>query len=247
VTFYLPTWFQSVRAVGPISSGIYYLPMAMTISPAAIVQSIVVTKTGKYRLMNLLGWCFLLLGVGLLISVKANTSIGVLVISQIIAGLGMGFLFATTFVVLAPIDVADNAAAVAFLTFLRIFSQAWGVNIAGAILQNSLQTRIPAELLSGLPASEDIVYTLIPQIPSMPSVLKAEVQDAFLQSLRQVWIAMTVLSGIGICTMIFIKDYALRTTTDKKWDTVNEEKHGSNTSVEIDLNDQSGTAEKQDV
>ncbi|KAF7368499.1 MFS general substrate transporter [Mycena venus] len=252
VTFYLPTWFQSVRGATPIASGLYFLPMVMTISPAAIVQSLLVAKTGKYRLINLFGWCFLLLGVGLLISVKANTSIGVLVVCQIIMGVGMGFLYATTFVILAPLDVTDNAAAVALLTFLRIFSQAWGVNIAGAILQNSLQTRIPASLISSLPPAEEIAYTIIPLISSMPQALKTQVQDAFLQSLRNVWIAMAILSGIGLCTLVLIKDLPLRTTTDKKWDTVSEKPDPeralvANAPVEINLNGQSGTAEKQDV
>ncbi|KAK7013962.1 MFS general substrate transporter [Favolaschia claudopus] len=260
ITFYLPTWLQSVRGASPISSGLLFLPMVMTISPAAIVQSILVTKTGKYRLINLFGWCFLLLGVGLLISVKANTSIGVLVVCQIVMGLGMGFLYATTFVILAPLEVTDNAAAVAFLTFLRIFSQAWGVNIAGAILQNSLRTHLPSSVITDLPASSDVAYSIISQIPSMPEPLKAQVITAFFQSLRSVWIAMAVLSGVGICTLVLIKDLPLRTTTDKKWDTVNNEKKSeqleapSTTNVnaqaavvEISLTGQSGTAEKEEV
>ncbi|KAF7332996.1 MFS general substrate transporter [Mycena venus] len=245
VGFYLPTWFQSVREASPVTSGLYFLPMVTTISPSAIVQGLLVTKTGKYRLINLIGWCTLLLGVGLLVSVKANTSIGVLAVYQLIMGVGMGFLYATTFVVLAPLDVSDNAAAVALLTFLRVFSQAWGVNIAGAILQNSLQKRIPPSVASSLPRGTEIAYAIVPLIPSMAPAVKTEVKDAFLQSLRQVWIAMAVLCGIGLCTLVMIKDIPLRTTTDKKWDTVNEKQAVAATAPDGNVKDGSEEAEKQ--
>lgn len=46
-----PTWFQSVREASPIASGLYLLPLVLTISPSATVQSILVAKTGKYRLI----------------------------------------------------------------------------------------------------------------------------------------------------------------------------------------------------
>lgn len=46
-----PTWFQSVREASPITSGLYFLPLAATISPSAIVQGIIVAKTGQYRFL----------------------------------------------------------------------------------------------------------------------------------------------------------------------------------------------------
>ncbi|KAJ6506288.1 MFS general substrate transporter [Mycena vitilis] len=245
VGFYLPTWFQSVKDASPITSGLYFLPIVLTVSPSAVVQGILTTKTGKYRLINLIGWCLSLLGIGLLISVAQHTSLGVIIVSQLIMGVGMGLLYATTFVILAPLDVSDNASAVALMTFLRVFSQAWGVNIAGAILQNSLQTRIPASVIRSLPSGTEIAYTVIPLIYSMPTALKTEVQEAFLQSLRHVWIAMAVLSGIGMCTMVLIENIPLQSTTDKKWDTVNEKTPSAGTDAKRD--EESDSPEKPDV
>jgi hypothetical protein len=56
----------------------------------------------------------------------------------------------------------------------------------------------------------------------MPAALKKQVEEAFLQSLRHVWIAMACLAGLGLCSLIFIKDIPLRRVTDKKWDSVGE-------------------------
>jgi hypothetical protein len=62
----------------------------------------------------------------------------------------------------------------------------WDVNIAGAILQNGLQKRIPPSLITSLPHNREIVYIIIPLMPSMSQPLKVEVQDVFLQSLWQI-------------------------------------------------------------
>ncbi|KAJ6544422.1 MFS general substrate transporter [Mycena capillaripes] len=244
-----PTWFQAVRGASPITSGLYLLPLVLTISPSATIQAILVAKTGKYRLINLIGWCLCLLGVGLLVSVKGNAPTVLLVIYQLIVGPGMGLLYASTFVVLAPLDVSDNTAAVAFLTFLRVFSQAWGVSIGGAILQNSLLEKIPASVIATLPQNTEIAYTIIPLIADMSQTLKTEVQFAFHESLREVWIAMAVLSSVGLCTLVLIKDIPLQTTTDKKWSTVDEKKKPppSGSSMPNRAEQTTGSAEKEEV
>jgi hypothetical protein len=60
------------------------------------------------------------------------------------------------------------------------------VNIAGTILQNGLQKRIPPSLIASLPRNWEIAYIIISLILSMSQPLKAEVQDVFLQSLWQI-------------------------------------------------------------
>jgi hypothetical protein len=46
-----PTWFQAVRLADPVRSGLDFLPMAATISPAAIAQGLIVAKLGHYRVL----------------------------------------------------------------------------------------------------------------------------------------------------------------------------------------------------
>lgn len=46
-----PTWFQAVRLADPVRSGLDFLPMAVTISPAAIAQGLLVAKLGHYRML----------------------------------------------------------------------------------------------------------------------------------------------------------------------------------------------------
>ncbi|KAH8101534.1 MFS general substrate transporter [Cristinia sonorae] len=213
-----PMWFQAARAASPILAGVFVLPLAATISPFAIVQGIIAAKTGTYRSVSAVGWCFLVLGVGLFISVRLSTSIGLLVLYQLFEGVGMGLVYSTTFMVLAPLPVSENAAAVALLTFFRTFSQTWGIAIAGTILQNELTKKLPAQLIAQLPSGSDLAYSIIPQIRSLPEPLKGETQDAFLQSTRLVWIILSAISGVGLLTVFATEHIPLHRKTDSNWD-----------------------------
>lgn len=64
----------------------------------------------------------MLIGVGLFTLIDADTPIAVTVPMQIIAAIGFGFLWATNFTVMAPLDPVHNASALSFLLFVRTFS-----------------------------------------------------------------------------------------------------------------------------
>ena len=64
----------------------------------------------------------MLLGVGLLQLLDERTSVALSIPFQIIAAVGFGFLYATTFTVRAPLGPTQNAAALSFLLFVRTLS-----------------------------------------------------------------------------------------------------------------------------
>lgn len=174
-------------------------------------------KTGRYRIINTVGWSMLLIGLGLFTSLQISTNIGLIVFYQLIIGVGLGLVFVTTFIVLAPLPITENASALAFLTFVRTFAQAWGVAITGTILQNRLKSDLPLSVLSQFPEGADLTYGVIPLIPTMMEPLRSEVSSAFLHSMRTVWIVMVALCGMGFLSSILVKDITLGNSTDKKW------------------------------
>ncbi|KAI9066853.1 Mfs1.1 [Trametes sanguinea] len=155
VTFYLPTYFQAAKLATPLLSGLYIFPTAICISPAAIVQGILISKTGKYRLISLLGWCSMTIGVGLLTLLKPSTPVAVTIPFQVIAAIGFGFVYATTFSVLAPLPPTQNAAALSFLLFMRTFSSAWA---SGIPLIPSLEQPLRDEVRAAFADSVRLVW-----------------------------------------------------------------------------------------
>lgn len=64
----------------------------------------------------------MLIGVGLLTLLHEDTHVAISIPFQVIAAVGFGFLYATTFTVLAPLEPTQNAAALSFLLFVRTLS-----------------------------------------------------------------------------------------------------------------------------
>ncbi|KAI0657008.1 iron permease [Cubamyces menziesii] len=217
VVFYLPAYFQSSKLAPPLLSGLYLLPTALCISPSATLQGIIVSRTGKYRLISVVGWAAMLVGMGLMTLLDADSPIAVTIPIQIIAGVGFGLVYATIFTVMAPLEPVHNASALSFLLFVRTLSSAWAIPISATILQNALRTRLPAAFLATIPAGHDLAYSAIPAIPALPEPLQREVRDAFAASFRLVWRVMLGLCGVGLLSVALQDHVPLHTKMDERW------------------------------
>ena len=217
----------------PLKSGLYMLPICLSVDPAVILQGVLVSKFGKYRLVVrilllfgyyisltsiqiFLGWATLLIGTGLFTLMTPSTPIPVTIPFQMIIGVGLGLLFANQNPVQAPHPESSNAAALSLLTFVRNFAQSWGISVGATILQNELQQRLPTSLLATISQGEDYAYNLIPQIPTLEPTLQSEVRLAFADSLQIVWRVLLIFSGVGMASMALMKGIPLSTTTSRE-------------------------------
>jgi hypothetical protein len=178
----------------------------------------------------------MIVGVGLLGTLEADTSRAKPIGYSIIAGSGIGILFvASYFPVLAPLHVSKNAQALSFFVFLRNFSlvrsslhvpcekvpdlihQVWGITIGGTILQNELHMRLPAEFIAEFPGGTEIAYSIIPVIRTLEEPLRTQVRIAFAESLQVVWWVMTGTAAFGFLVSLLMKHYQLHTAVDGDW------------------------------
>lgn len=127
---YLPTYFQACKGASPLLSGVDTFGLSMVLGPIVILTGISVTKLNRYRTQCYIGWAFLILAVGLLSTVSADTSLARTIGFSVLVSVGGGIVYAITyFPVLAPLPVDKNAHALAFFAFCRSFA---GVSCAHA-------------------------------------------------------------------------------------------------------------------
>lgn len=62
-----------------------------------------------------------------------------------------------------------------------------------------------------------LIYPIIPRIQNFQQPLKSIVQQAFLDSLRPVWITVTVLSVAGFLSSLMMENVPMHVYTDEKW------------------------------
>ncbi|KAI8976648.1 Mfs1.1 [Trametes punicea] len=214
-----PTYFQAAKVAPPLLSGLYIFPTVICISPSAILQGIIVSKTGRYRFINFLGWCGMTTGVGLLTLLKASSPIPLSIPFQALAAIGVGFVYSTTFSVLAPLPPTQNAAALSFLLFMRTFSSAWASSITGTVFQNRLRAALPRAFLALVPPGQDVTYAGIPLIARLPegSALQDAVREAFAESLHTVWYISLGLCAAGFASVALQTHVPLHSKMDERF------------------------------
>jgi MFS family permease len=217
LVYYLPVYLQACKGLSPARSGVILFGVAFSTPPTAIISGIIITVTKQYRAQLWLGWVISIVGLALMGTTHAETSLRTFVGFEILVGAGFGIIFSSTyFPILAPLPLTSAARALAFFAFLRQFFQIWGITVGGVILQNTLPRHLPEAILSVLPSNLDVL-TLIPLLHDLSPADLEITRAAFADSLDTVWQIMAGISGVGLIASFFMRHYALHTSTDKEW------------------------------
>lgn len=211
--YYQPLYYEAVKGYKPVIAGVALFPATFTVAPLAVVTGIMITKTGRYRWAIWAGWAITTLGLGLLVLLDVDTKIQQWIFICLVSGIGMGILFPSLqFQLQAASTNKDMAFAVAMFVFFRSFGQALGVAIGGVIFQNEMVSNLKAYPMWANQASE-----LAQDAAALVEVIqhtaiadgKLELQQAYTDSLRTVYIVLTVLAGVSAISTLFIKGYDL--------------------------------------
>ncbi|KAI1377468.1 putative MFS aflatoxin efflux pump [Hypoxylon crocopeplum] len=201
--YFLPIWFQAIKGVSAVDSGIRLLPITLSMVVASISNGIFVSRLGYYTPSMLVGTCIMSVGAGLLTTLQLDTGTGKWIGYQILYGFGMGMCFQ-----------APNLAAQTVLpthdvpvgTSLVFFSQLLAGSIFLSVGQNVLDTQL-LNRLSGLPGFqasmiEDNGATTLSS--SLPPELLGPVLVAYNEALREVFrlgLCLSCLTIFGSASM----------------------------------------------
>ncbi|MCJ1370644.1 hypothetical protein MMC20_001857 [Loxospora ochrophaea] len=120
MTYYLPEWFQAVKGVDAVQSGINTLALLLSFSVAAVVAGVTVTKSGYYVPPMLVGNMFLSVGAGLTTTFQPDTTKSTWIGYQILLGFGVGLCMMQPIMaaqtVLPRVDVPIGTALMMFAT-----------------------------------------------------------------------------------------------------------------------------------
>lgn len=98
---YLPVYYQGCKDATAIESGVLGLGLA-TVAPAAIVAGVIVNRTGRYRPQMWVGWCIIMIGLGLYSSLRVHHSRGTAVGFSALLCVGVGYVALCLTLRLAP-------------------------------------------------------------------------------------------------------------------------------------------------
>ena len=206
-------------------TGVAAFPESFSVAPASVITGIIVAVTGRYRWGVWSGWTITTLGCGLLILLDVDTTIPAWIFLNLVPGLGTGVLFSgMNFSLQGSCADEDIASAVAFFTFFRSFGQTIGVAVGGVIFQNQIRSKLLSYPLLASMADEysQDASGLVQVIKSMSDDLpqKAQLIQAYADSLKTIWLVMCCLSAVALVSSFFIKGYSLdrELVTEQRFD-----------------------------
>ena len=164
-----------------------------------------------------IGLALMTIGFGLFIHLDAHSPLGQLIIFQLMAGSGSGFLFEPPLIAIQALVSQDNtAAASAAFGFTLNLATSISIVVGGVIFQNGMQLRASDLRSAGL--SMDLVHKFsgsdaaanVMLISNVTDVTQqAAVKEAYASSLRNMWILYTCVSFLGLVAATFIKKQEL--------------------------------------
>jgi EmrB/QacA subfamily drug resistance transporter len=136
---FLPLYYQVVQGASATESGYKLLPFLVGLIFASIVSGQIVARTGRYKLVLLVGMAFLGVGLALMTQLRFETSDYALWTWMLVAGLGVGPTFAVfTIVVQNAVPFQELGTATSDLTLFRQIGTTVGLTMAFTLFRNNL-------------------------------------------------------------------------------------------------------------
>lgn len=202
--YYLPIWFQAIKGVSAVKSGIMILPIMISLVIGGIVAGVLVSKIGYYTPFMILSTVFTSIGIGLVTTFTKETGHAKWIGYQVLYGFGLGsgtqhaHMAAQT--VLPALDVPIGAA---IILFAQSLGGAIFIAVGQNIFANGLASRmvnipeIDASILQDLGATTLRKYIHSSEI--LNRVLE-EYNDALVETF-QVALALSCLGLLGALAM----------------------------------------------
>ncbi|KAM7206520.1 putative MFS aflatoxin efflux pump [Naviculisporaceae sp. PSN 640] len=201
--YFLPVWFQAIKGVSALDSGIRLLPMILPLVIASILAGVLTSRFGYYTPFMILGSMLLSIGAGLLTTLNVSSGSPEWIGYQVAYGLGLGLMMQGPNIaaqtVLNKVDVPVG-------TSLMLFTQLLGGAVFIAVGQNVLNNQL-LERLSHIAGFNPTLLTsngattLITQLPEgiRPAVL-FQYNEA-LRKVFQVGLIVSCFTFLGAATM----------------------------------------------
>lgn len=143
LVYYMPIWFQTVKQVAALKSGIYTLPLVLSLVCSSILTGIATQKIGYYVPSMLLAPSIMAVGEGLLSTLVRSSPQASWVGFQFLSGFGLGMGMQTgSLAVQTVLPFADVSMGVSLIFFAQQLGGAIFTTVGQTILGNLLVAKL---------------------------------------------------------------------------------------------------------
>ena len=209
LVYWVPIWFQAIKGVSALKSGIMCLPLILALVITNIIAGVGTTKLGYYTPFYYASVVFAAVGAGLLTTFEVDTGSPKWIGYQIIYGFGVGFGMQQALItVQAVLPLRDVPTGTAMAMFCQTFGGALMVSVAQNVFNNRLIEQLGNLARSGVKGVDPEIIlhigatSLKKAIP--PNVLPL-VQEAYNTALTETWYIAVAMVCIGAIGAVFVE------------------------------------------
>jgi EmrB/QacA subfamily drug resistance transporter len=232
---FIPLYIQGVIGTNATQSGTVLMPMMIVNIASSIVGGQIISRTGRYKAVGLFGLTMMTLGMFLLSRMGPDTDYLTVVRNMVVLGLGMGPAMPVfTLAAQNAVKMSQLGVVTSLTQFARSIGSTLGVAVFGSLLTNrfapAFQTGLPTEVRSVVPpnllaqfqnpqallnpqaadAMRQQLAGLGPQAEQIYAALFGAIRIGLVSALHDVFLLGSVLSALGVVTVLFLKELPLR-------------------------------------
>ncbi len=220
-TIYIPVYAQGVLGVSATDSGLILLPLMIGFIVVGIAAGLLITRTGRYKEIMLLGVLTMFGGVWLMTRLDADSSQLQLSVAMVVLGVGLGASMQQyTLVVQNAVAKRDLGIATASTQFFRNVGATVGIAVFGSLMTDGLSRAITDRLPPGVAeemgdsvSSVGVGDVLDPSATAgLPPAVTAAIREGLADRLHVVFLAILPILVIAFFATLAIKAMPLRDT-----------------------------------
>jgi EmrB/QacA subfamily drug resistance transporter len=214
---YLPLYLQLVDGVSAMVSGLLLIPMMLGVLSASVLSGQVASRTGRYKLLPVVGSVLVIVGMYLLSRLTIDTSHLTMSLYVIVLGTGMGLIMPIMVLAIQnAVPPTQIGTATAAVTFFRSLGGAFGTALFGAVFIAGLSHWIPV-LVPGAAVKSIHVngsFSMSPtRLRTFPAPIQHGVLESFVRSLHSMFLLGVPLAVLTFVLALLLKQVKLRTSS----------------------------------
>lgn len=203
---FLPLFFQDVRGVSAIQSGLRLFPLMGGLLVASIGSGLLVSRWGRYKVFPVVGTALMTVGLYLMSLIGVHTGSWAAALYMAVFGFGLGLILQVlTVAVQNAVPYEELGTATSGVTFFRSIGGSFGTAVFGAVFANLLVGNVLRALhLSAAPHGLSLSADNPDAIRNLPPAVQSGVIDGIAHTIQTMF-----LIGVPIAFVAFLLSWTL--------------------------------------
>lgn len=213
VISYLPSYLQMVNGLTATGSGLLMLTLMAGLMTTTIISAQIVSRTGHYRWLTILGSAVVAVALALLSTLSVQTDLRIIGGFLFLLGAGIGCALEVLVVIVQnTVPAAQVGTATAANGFFREIGVSLGSAVVGTLFTSRLMTLLAERLAAGPSAGIDIGTLTPAHVRQLSDTIGAPIVSSYNDALTPVFLYLVPLMVLSVVVLSFIRPVPLATT-----------------------------------